>query len=56
MAWIKLNPLRSQHKVNMVVVLVSPELEHFPQIKLADYLVSSNESIHVGLQPKLRVH
>ena len=56
MSWVKFNPLRRQHEVDMVVVLVAPELEHLPQVELADHLMGRDQGVHVSFEAQLCVH
>lgn len=56
MSWVKFNPLRGQHEVNMAIVLMTPEFKNLPQIKLANDLMSSDKCIHISLEPKFSIN
>ena len=54
--WVELDPLGSQHEVDVLVVLEAPVFEDSTQLKLADDFVRRDQRVHVGLQTQLGVH
>ena len=54
--WVKLDPGRSQHEVNMPLELITPELDHPSQVELADHLMRLNQGVHVSLEAVLRIN
>ena len=56
MARVEFDPLRSKHKVNMLLIFISPVFQHLPQVKLADHLMSRNQSVHVSFQAEFCVY
>ena len=40
----------------MIFIFESPILEHFPQVKLRDNLVSGYQSVHIRFKTELRVY
>ena len=56
MAGVKFNPLGREHEVDMVVVLVAPELEDLPEVELADDLMGGDQGVHVSFETKLCVY
>jgi hypothetical protein len=53
---VEFYPLWSQHEVNVVVVFVSPVLQNFSEIELADDLMSGDEGVHISLETKLSIN
>lgn len=56
MSRIELYPGGCQHKINMFVVPVPPELEHPFQVKLTDDLMCRDHSIHISLEAQVSVY
>ena len=54
-ARVELDPGRSEHEVDVALELVAPELDHPPQVELADHVVRLNQRVHVGLETMLSV-
>lgn len=55
LSWIELNPLRSEHEVDVSLIFVTPILKNLTKLKLADNFMSWNESVHVRSQAQIGV-
>ena len=56
MSWIKFDPRRSQHEVDVTLELIAPEFDNSTQVELADDIMRLDQSVHVGLESMVRVN
>ena len=53
--WVKLDPGRREHEVNMAFVLVRPEFNDSTKIELANDFMRFNQCVHVGFEAMLSI-